>query len=267
MQVNDNDSLKAVTFSNHPVLDEPASKAAKRPIYTDIEVCEIRLAANKQTVGVFPAHDMAEWATDSITGERSELTYAMKYNAQYLAFKNGDAQGHSGTPLEALPFLTTGKRLELKALNIHTAEALAALDGNNLKMLGMNGRKFKDQAQAYIDDAANSSLDDRLVDIVSTQDAKIAELEAQIAALRGDPLDHDHNGVKGGAADPVDDEDDSSDDIETTSPFADFEDADIKNWLADAAPDLKIDARWSRKTLLKKADEVNAAIAAKKAGN
>lgn len=266
MQVNDNDSLKTVVFKNHPILNDAASKKAGRAIYDDIEVCEIRLAANKQTIGVFPAHEMAEWAVDSITGDRTEQTYAMKYNTQYLAFKNGDAQAQSGTPLEALPFLTTGKRLEFKALNIHTAEALAALDGHNLKMLGMSGRAFKDQAQAFIDNASDNALDQRLVDVVSSQDAKIAELEARIAALSNDPLDHDHDGHKGGAAAAVDDDADDDGDA-GTSPFDTFEDEDIKNWLKEASPDLKIDARWSRKTLLSKADEVNAALAAKKAGN
>lgn len=262
MQVTDNDSLKTVTFKNHPIIDDNASKKAGRAIYNDMEVVEIRLAANKQTIGVFPAHETAEWSVDAITGERTEQTYAMKYNAQYLAFKNGDAQAQSGTPLEALPFLTTGKRLELKALNIHTAEALAALDGNNLKMLGMNGRAFKDQAQDFIDNAAAHAGEFQMAEIVADQDAKIAALQAQIAALTGEHIPDED------AGDEAEEKDD--DDAEKASPFADFEDDDIKNWLADATkdmPDFKVDARWSRKTLLKKADEVNAALAAKKAGN
>ena len=63
----------------------------------------------------------------------------------------------AGTPLSELTFLSQGKRLELKALNIHTAEALASLDGGPLKMLGIGGREMKNQAAAYLAKAAGNA--------------------------------------------------------------------------------------------------------------
>ncbi|UNZ49309.1 hypothetical protein [Agrobacterium tumefaciens] len=110
--------------------------------------------------------------------EGIRITYAQKYNEQYKKFKAGAAQAASGTPVEELPFLTQGKRLELKALNIYTAEALAALDGNNLKLLGMGGRDLKTQAQRYLDNASKS-LD--LSSVLSENE----DLKRRLAELEG----------------------------------------------------------------------------------
>jgi hypothetical protein len=62
-----------------------------------------------------------------------------------------------------------GKRRELKALGVNTVEQLASLDGTPLKQLGMGGREMKNQAQAYLDNAAGS--------------ADVTNLAAQVAAL------------------------------------------------------------------------------------
>lgn len=166
-----NNNLVTVRFRNHSVPNETRSKEAGRPIFTDMEVCDIFFAANQLTKATFPAHDHEPNATRE-AAERGEepVTYAMLYKDQYMAFKRGEAQPESGTPLSELPFLTEGKRRELKALNVHTAEALAALDGQPLKMIGMGGRELKNQAQAYIDNALGS--------------ADVTKMAAEIEALR-----------------------------------------------------------------------------------
>ncbi len=255
MKIQDNDALVTPVFFLHPVKDEIATKKEGRPIFNDVEHVRIKLAANKQSVLVAPAHEVFAMEDDpAMPGEKVPMTYAMKYNAQYLAFKSGAAQSNSGTPLEMLSFLTPAKRLELKALNIHTAEALASLGGQGLKNLGMGGRDLVDKAAAYLDDAAAHAGEGQLVNIVAEQDAKIAALMAEIAAMKKDPLDHDGDGEKGGAA---------PDEETVASPFNEYEDEDIRNWIKEADPALKIDLRWSRKTLIAKADEVNVAMAKK----
>jgi len=262
-RIQDNDALATARFFNHPVKNESASVKAGRPIYDDVEHVRITLAANKQTVGVFPAHEVFTRQDDPVTGERVPVTYAMRYNKEYLAFKTGEDQAASGTPLEMLPFLTAAKRLELKALNIHTAEALASLGGNNLKMLGMGGRQLQEQATAYIEDSAGQSTETALVDRISEQDREIADLRARLAAFDGDG-----DGKPGGsaAAPKSDDEDDDTDDEQIAkSPFAEYENADIINWIRDTSPETQVDGRWGRKRLIAKADEINAELAKKKA--
>lgn len=143
-------------FKNHPKLNKRESATEGRPVYDDQEVVEIRFAANRQTVGVFPAHSFAGWRMTP-EGVQESYTYAMKFPDQYRRFKANQQQVAHGTPVEELPFLTAAKRLELKALSIYTAESLAALDGQELKNLGIGGRGLKDQAQAYLDAASGTA--------------------------------------------------------------------------------------------------------------
>jgi hypothetical protein len=232
---NDKD-LTRVVFRMHAELNEVKSTTAGRPIYDEYEVCEISFPANKHTVGVFPATEYAGWGDDPVTGQRTRITYAQKYNQQYLAFKSGSAQSLGGTPLEELTFLTQGKRLELKALNIHTAETLAALDGAQLKMLGMGGRELKNQAQTYID-AANKTADAaHLKNELASRDDEIAKLRREMDAM------------KTGA--PVPPPKPSTD-----SPFKDFETEDVANWIKDAKPDAVVDG-LERDPMIAMADEI-----------
>lgn len=266
-----NSSLTYPVFKMLSTLNEPASRKQGRPIYDDQEVVEIRFSGNKQTVGVFPAHEMCEWGDDPVTGDRARITYAQKYNEQYKKFKAGEAQAAHGTPLEELTFLTQGKRLELKALNIYTVESLAALDGNNLRMLGMGGRELKTQAQFYLDSAARNHDAGSLA-------AEVASLRKQLADLQqGKPATSKKSGKK--VADPkpepeVEDEiENGSDDaggegtgeVDPDNPFADWEPEDIGNWIRDTDPEFEIDGRRGKATLAEKAKELNDKIAAAKA--
>lgn len=269
-----NSSLTYPVFKTLSVMNDAESRNAGRPVYDDHEVCEIRFSANKQTVGVFPAHEQCEWAEDPVTSERVRITYAQKYNEQYKKFKAGAVQVASGTPLEELSFLTQAKRLELKALNIYTAEALAALDGNNLKMLGMGGRDLKNQAQLYLDSAAKSH--DVMSVVAENEELKrrIAALEALASSTRLPEQDSVHSGGAETSNDSASgsnttDADDDADTVavDPENPFSDWEADDIKLWIADADPAFEIDGRWGKAKLAEKAKEINDRIAAAKSGS
>lgn len=164
-------------------LNPGKSKDAGRPIYDDMEVVEVRFAGDRQRVGVFPAHAMAGHQLND-QGFEEDVTYAQKWPDQYRRFKDKHQQIAEGTPLDELPFLTQAKRSELKALNILTAEALAALDGNELKALGMGGRQLKDQAKAYIEQATGGAAVTKLAaDNVSLK-AQLDEMRAEMTAMR-----------------------------------------------------------------------------------
>ncbi|RWG02572.1 hypothetical protein [Mesorhizobium sp.] len=173
-----NSNTVNVTFRNHVMPDEQASRTAGRPIFTEMEVCDLSFPANRQTKATYPAHDAEPNATrESFANGGGVVTYAQLYNKQYLAFKDGAAQPLSGTPLAEAPFLKESKRRELKALGIHTVEQLASLDGTPLKQLGMGGRELKNQAQGYLDAAAGSAD-------VTNLAAQVAALTAQLAEER-----------------------------------------------------------------------------------
>ena len=229
-----NQQLVVPIFKLISQVDKAKSKEAGRPIYKDIEVVEVRLAANKQTVGVFPAHEVWEWV-DTPDGGREPQTYAMRFADQYRRFKATEAQAMSGTPLEELPFLPQAKRYELKALNVYTAEALASLDGQPLRNLGMNGRELKEKAQAFLANAADSAGAVALAE-------ENARLKERISALEGNS----------GAVM-------STDEAVPASPFASWDADDIKNWIKESGGELPR-GNPTHATLVRRADELNAQI-------
>lgn len=229
------------TFETLATYNPIKTKKEGRPIYDEQPVCRIRFAANKHTVGVFPAHEVFKQELNE-HGVMEGVTYAMEYNDKYLQFMAGDAQTVAGTPLGVLPLVTAGKKLELKALNIHTVEALAGLDGQNLKNLGMNGRDLKNQAVAYLEQAAGLADTANFKEALAERDAEIAEMKAQLAAL-----------MAGKAPAPAA--------TGSKSPFDDFgEDEDLRNWLREADPALAIDGRWGRAKLIALCEETNAKL-------
>lgn len=228
-------------FRTHSQPDRRASKEKGRPIFKDIEVCEIRMAANRQTVGVFPAHDI--WRKQETEfGDFEPVTYAMRFPEQYKKFKAGMTQAQSGTPLEELTMIPQAKRLELKALAVHTVEALAALDGQELKNLGVGGRDLKNLAQAYLDKAKGNANVSKLASENETLKTQMAEMQAQIAALS--------KGKE--ATGPV-----------ASSPFFDMDADGIKEWIADVTGS-RPKGNPNHETLVRMADEINEELKAKK---
>lgn len=244
-----NEDLVVARFFVHTVQNEAKSKEAGRPIYDEYEAVEIRFSANRFTKHVAPAHEVFKRERNFGTGEVTEVTYAMAYNDQYKKFKAGLDQTQAGTPLAELPFLTASKRLELKALNIHTAEALAQVGGPALRQLGMAGGELQAQAKAYLDKAAGS------VDVVKMA-ASIAALQAEVERLRGGAAPAIDAGL------PKEIEDDADAGKKSVSPFIDMEVSDIKNWIENATGE-RPRGNPSHAALVKKADEVNAELAKK----
>ena len=239
-RIQDDPASVTAVFENHPMLDEKASKIAGIPKYNDLAVVRITLAANKHTQGVFPANEI--WRYEDVTEngyvQRVPITYAMRFPKQYGQFVNGDKQSFSGTLISELPFLTQSKRLELKGLNVHTAEALAELDGPQLKMLGPQGRELKNQAIAYLQNAKANAGSVELADALSIRDAQIEELKRQIDSLKPQPdINVSHEASQS-----------------TIDGFKEFSDDDLKEWLKDSS--VAVDNRWSRSTLLAKANEI-----------
>ena len=250
--MSDNSSLIVPRFYIHTTPNEAKSKEAGRPIFDEMEVCEVRMAANKQTVGVFPAHEVFKKISRN-DGSMEELTYALAFNEQYKKFKANETQELAGTPLSELTFLSQGKRLELKALNIHTAEALASLDGTPLKMLGIGGREMKNQAAAYLAKAAGNADVTALAAENVALSERMAEMSKQIEELTALAKPS-----KAKSKPAADDEEDAP------SPFADWEDEDIRNWIVSEGGD-KPHNRTGHAGLVKQADELNAELAAKAA--
>ena len=159
-------------FKIIPKQDMAASRVEGRPIFRDQEYVEVRIAGDRNYAPVFPATAM--WKRiDGI-----EVSYAERWPDQYRRFKENQEQVAHGTPLSELPFLTQAKRAELRALKIYTAEALAGLEGRNLRALGMEANSLKGQAKAYIDKAHGSADVVRMAEMITALQQQIEELKA-----------------------------------------------------------------------------------------
>jgi hypothetical protein len=164
-----NDKGVIAIFKNGTVRNPLKSAEAGRPIFDDVEVVEVRHPGSRD-YGVYPATERSHWIVDEVTGEQRAVSFAERFAKQYQQFKANQQQTKSGTPLDYLPFLTEGKRAELRALNIYTAEALTIVDGAELKNLGPSGRDLKNKAIEFLANASDA--------------AKVTKLEAELEAMR-----------------------------------------------------------------------------------
>lgn len=178
MAKDEPDAALVAIFKQLPVKNEARSVAEGRPIYDDLEVVEIRRPGSDAR-GVYPATSFSHWATDLNTGEQRRVTYAERFAHQFRQFKEQVQQTKTGTPLDYAPFLTEGKRAELRALNIFTVEALAEIDGQPLKNLGINGRDFKNRAMEPIADSRAGVANRELM-------VELEQLKARNALLEED---------------------------------------------------------------------------------
>jgi hypothetical protein len=154
------------------LIDDKRTRDEGHTVYKEMLFCEIRWPADRQRIGVFPAH------SPKVTVNGQDITYAMYYKPEYEAWLQKRTPTITGTPLESLPFLTQSKRYELKAMNVLSVEVLASLDGPALSNLGMGGRQLQQEAKAWLENAKGSA------DVVKMA-AEIADLRRMLEEERG----------------------------------------------------------------------------------
>lgn len=242
-----------VEFYVEPTENPAKSREAGRPIFEETEFVKLRFVGDPKSSFIAPANDAA--GRDRDTGQ--SFTWAEKYPEHYRYFKASlDQTAADGTPLSEVPWLTASKREELKALNIRTVEGLAGLDGTMLQRIGMGARELKNKAEAWLAAAAGNAGNAKLASELAARDEQIEALQRQmadlIAASKGTPLTS--------VAEPtVTTEPDVS-----GSPFAQWQDDDIKNWIKDNTGSRPL-GNPSHATLVARADEINAELAQKAA--
>jgi hypothetical protein len=178
MAVRDPDDLLVVTFKHIAIHNETRSLGEGRPVYEDVEVCEIRSAGSKD-VKVFPSTDTCRWVDDPFTGSQRKESYAERFRHQYQQFKRDAVQTKVGMPIDIAPFLSDARKAEMRALNVYTVEQLAAIDGAELKNLGPGGREMKNKAEEYIAESKSSAPNKMMM-------AELEQLRARNVILEED---------------------------------------------------------------------------------
>lgn len=240
MQTDTNQrSAVHVEFYVRAVQNKAKSAEAGHPIFDDAEFVQIKFPGDKNRVLVAPAHEA--FTRDPETNQR--VTYAMAYPQHYEHFRKGVEFQGEGAPIAELPFLSEAKRAELRALNVHTAEQLAGLDGAFLQKLGMGAREMKNQAAAYLARAKDSALETKMAAELTAANDRIASLQDQMEALMAErtaPAQKTAEPTPTGEIDPA---------------LQQMEDADLKAFIKDrsgATPR----GNPSRETLLSTAQEI-----------
>jgi hypothetical protein len=165
-QYGDDRSL-LVEFYLEPVHQEFASKSAGRPIYKDEAFIHINMPGGKSDL-------RRRVRMEEGNGAPSDPD---RFPRQWAAFKNQQEQVSEGTPIAEFPPLSKSQVMEFKAQKIHTVEQLAAFPDSALQNLGLDGRKYRDMAAAFLDKAKGMAQ-------YTEMQARNSVLEADLKALK-----------------------------------------------------------------------------------
>lgn len=154
-------------FFSESVQDMVASEREGRPIYKDEERVEIIMPGNPMTR---PVH--------RVNNEHKE-----RWPKEYEAFRAGQEISPDGTPLEQWPLLKRAQVLELKALGFVTVEQLSVMDDHAMQRIPMFGRRIKELAGAFLNDAEATQLSARLSADNERKEQEISALKRQVEEL------------------------------------------------------------------------------------
>lgn len=159
--------------SNHPrffvdqVQDMVASENQGRPIFREEERVEIIMPGNPHTRPVA-----------RVSNEHRE-----RWPKEYEAFKAGMEMSPEGTPLEEWPILKRSQVMELKALGFKTVEHVSNMDDLAIQRIGMGGRRLKELAEGFLDDAARIAMTTQLSAENERLVTEVADLRRQVVEM------------------------------------------------------------------------------------
>lgn len=225
--------------------DMQASELAGRPIHKETEMCRFRwIGDNKRDLSK-PAHEKSTFDRAS----NSWISAAERFPEHYEAFRRNVKFAGDGTPIDEAPFLSNAQKADMKGIHIHTIEALANLDMNGQRKIGMEAAKLVAKAKAYIDSASGSSN----VTALAAQNAEMKEqlvrMQEQMAQLMNSKT------VSAPAAAQVVEDDGETE--TSTSIFSTWDDATLKAFIKEKSGSAPRGTP-SHATLVSMAEEANA---------
>lgn len=159
----DQDSKLFVAFSNKPHPDKEKSKLEGRPIFTTREYITIMVPGDKNNVVNRPVQELDK----------------RRFATKYAAFRAGQSQDTSGTPLESVAWISREQVEELKFFNVRTLEHLANLaDVHAQRFLGIHALRQK--ARDAIQLAKENAPALRLTAELRERDEKMAVMQKQM---------------------------------------------------------------------------------------
>jgi hypothetical protein len=164
-QQYEDDKRLLVQFFMTAVQDKAASEAEGRPIFKEVPNVRIITPGSRDV--------MVTRATEG---------YQRRFARHWERFKQQADQNIDGTRLEEVPWLTVGTIQELKAVNVHSLEALASMPDSAInKMMGMVG--FRQKARNFIENAKAQVPFVKMQAQLDERDNQIATMQEQINQL------------------------------------------------------------------------------------
>lgn len=157
-------------FFMNKVLHAYNSEQEKRPIYIDQHWIRIRIAGQDRDIVEREIQDQDK----------------VRFAEEWAKYEKGLSQASSGTPLEMWPRMTPGLVATLKWLNILNVEDMATLSDAGCQRIGMDGYKYREEAQKYLNSASQSSAAaevERLQSDNETLKSEVADLKDLVARM------------------------------------------------------------------------------------
>lgn len=161
------------TFYTDAIQNMKRSNDEGRPIFDDKEMIRIDIPGDKNL----------NWI-----GEVEEK-HRERWPDHYARFKRNEQRAVSGTPIEQWPNanLTKSRVAEIKASNILSVEELSMIPDSSLGKLGMGGRELREQARAWLTQAANGAKDAALAKENAELRERLERLEAMMSPKPVEP--------------------------------------------------------------------------------
>lgn len=116
----------------------------------------VKNQARSEAMGC-PQFDEQEMVRILAPGDKNELYDGKirdrdktRFEARYNAWKEKKSPATVGYPIEQWPPLNVAMVAELKANNVFTVENICDVTDSNLRVLGLHGRKLRDQAKDFM---------------------------------------------------------------------------------------------------------------------
>lgn len=164
------DDMLFVQFETRSMLDEFKSKTEGRPIYFDqvFFICQP------------PGNNLLRIETPV------RPSHKIRFPRQWAMFeqKQGPGEQLIGTPLIEWPIITRSRAEELRAMKFYTVEQIAGCNDLQMQSLGMDGPGLRQRAQAFLQKAKDTALEQQQAVQLAEQAKRNDELQAQLASMQ-----------------------------------------------------------------------------------
>jgi hypothetical protein len=182
--VRNADSLLTVQFFRKPVEIKDETIAQGRPIFKDADWVRIMTPGDQLNIIETIARD----------------NHKARFPVQWAKYQNkvGNHEEVVGTPISHWPLVSMSQAEELKGIKFHTVESVANCSDQQIQSIGMiagmSPHAFREKARAFLNlakdtaeiDAKNAELaqlKEENVKIKAETDAKLAQMQEQMAAI------------------------------------------------------------------------------------